>query len=237
MKQPIIVPENIKIFYDGTHITDHIDKHFVQGVTTNTSYVSAAGITDYKSFMQQSMEVVGEKPISFQITAKDTKSIIDQATYICNLGPNVYVKIPIVLPNGDSTSTIISDLSAKGYNVNVTCIHTVDQIHEAYDSIDKQSKSIISVFAGGISDTGNYPELEINTAVKLCSENDNVEVLWAGCQHILHLIEAQDSGCDIITVPDGIMKKIGRIGIDKFITSLNKTSLFYSDAESIDFDI
>ena len=50
--------------------------------------------------------------------------------------------------------------------------------------------------------------------------NDNVKILWAGCQRVYDVQVAAKSGCDIITVPEGVLKKMGRLG-----TSLHDFSL------------
>ena len=73
-----------KKYYDGVNIEKYIDK--VEGVTTNTSYIASAGITDYNTFMDKSLEVVNGKPISFQVTSQDLEQIKKQALFITNKG-------------------------------------------------------------------------------------------------------------------------------------------------------
>ena len=68
-----------KIYYDGVNIKEFIDQ--VDGVTTNTSYIASAGITDYNKFIDESIEAAKGKPISFQVTETDMDSIINQAKY------------------------------------------------------------------------------------------------------------------------------------------------------------
>ena len=224
-----------KTFYDGVNIRKYIDQ--VDGVTTNTSYIAGAKIGDYNKFIEKSMKAVKGKPISFQVTGRTISEIERQARWICNLGDNVYVKIPIIMPDGSSTSHLIDILSNEGLKINVTCIHTHDQIEEAVGCLSKTTPSIVSVFAGGISDTGTYPASEMDLAVDLTSRHDNMEVLWAGCQHILHIIEAADAGCHIITVPDGIMNKLERTNVSTLQTSINKSATFFSDADKLTLNI
>lgn len=223
-----------KIFYDGVNIKDYIDQ--VEGVTTNTSFLAAAGITEYNTFIQESLQLVGTKPISFQVTKRTLEEIEAQARFFASLGDNVYVKIPIILPDETSTSTLIKKLSDEGIKVNVTCIHTMSQIEEAVNSINPQTPSIISVFSGGISDSGTYPEKFITYAVKL-TENHNSDVLWAGCQRVLSIIEAEDLGCGIVTVPDSIMRKRNRIGVSVYDTSVKKSQTFFNDGDSLVLNI
>ena len=219
-----------KIFYDGVNIKKYINE--VDGVTTNTSYIAEAGVTDYNKFIDDCLEIVGDKPISFQVTSRAPCGIEEQARFLINKGDNVYVKIPILLPDGASTSSLIKKLSDEGFKINVTCIHTLAQVEEAVGAINKDTPSIISVFAGGISDSGNYPEEFIARAVELTT-NYNADVLWAGCQRVLSIIEADDIGCGIVTVPDSIMRKRNRIGTSVYDASVNKSNLFFNDGDKL----
>ena len=47
-----------KIFYDGVNIAKYIDE--VDGVTTNTSFIAEANITDYNKFIDESLKIVKE---------------------------------------------------------------------------------------------------------------------------------------------------------------------------------
>lgn len=223
------------VFYDGVSIEKYIDR--VDGVTTNTSYIAAAGITDYNAFIKQSLEAAKGKPISFQVTSTQHSVMEEQARYICGLGDNVYVKIPIVLPDGTSTASLIKKLSADGLKINATCIHTFEQIDIAIAALNKNVPSIVSVFAGGISDTGTYPADHMYYALDQMKHNHHMQLLWAGCQHVLHVIEAADVGCHIITVPDGIMNKLGRTDVSIKDTSVNKSALFFADGTKLKLNI
>ena len=223
---------NTKIYYDGVNIDHFI--HEVDGVTTNTSYIAGEGITDYNKFIQWSLDVVGDKPISFQVTERSLEGIEQQARFLGGMGEMVYVKIPILLPNGESTSSVITKLSNDGLKINATCIHTHEQIDEAVTAINKETPSIISVFAGGISDAGNYPKEFIAHAVELSRPYENMEVLWAGCQRVLSIVEASDLGCDIVTVPDAILSKRDRIGASVYETSLKKSNTFFNDGDILE---
>ena len=223
-----------KIYYDGVNIQDFIEE--VDGVTTNTSYIADAGINDYNKFIDETLQIVGDKPVSFQVTARTLEEIEAQAAFLTSKAKNIFVKIPILLPDKISTAPLIKKLCGEGVKVNVTCIHTFDQIKEAVDAIDKNIASIVSVFSGGISDSGVYPEEHIKMAVHL-TEGYNCDVLWAGCQRSLSILEAQDLGCGIVTVPDSIMRKRARIGISLYDTSVNKSALFFNDGDKISLNI
>ena len=63
----------VKRYYDGVNIEEHIN--LVDGVTTNTSYVAEAEVTDYDSFINKSIDssifTLGLKPnslLAFEIS-------------------------------------------------------------------------------------------------------------------------------------------------------------------------
>lgn len=225
-----------KIYYDGVNIKEFIDQ--VDGVTTNTSYIASAGITDYNKFIDESIEAAKGKPISFQVTETDMDSIINQAKYIAEKGENVYVKIPIVLPNGESTKEIIRDLHISGVKVNITCIHTVQQTIDACSAvIYNETPSIISLFAGGVFDSGSDPKKMFDVANELIGNNKNIEILYAGCQRVYSVPEADNWKSDIITVPDAVMKKLNRMEYNQLETSIKKSKLFFEDGSKLNFNL
>ncbi len=220
-----------KIYYDGVNIEKYIEK--VEGVTTNTSYIASAGITDYNAFMEKSLETVNGKPISFQVTSQNLEQIKKQALFISGKGDNVYVKIPIILPNGKTTEGVISELCKQGVKVNVTCIHTTKQAELACAATEDSIPSIISLFAGGVCDSGNSPVEMFKATYNLTKDNSNKEILFAGCQRVYSLIEAGDLGSDIITIPDGVMDKLDRMLVNELETSINKSKLFFGDGSKL----
>jgi transaldolase len=99
-------------------------------------------------------------------------------------------------------------------------------------SIEEGQKAIVSVFAGRISDAGHDPEEYILHAVEAFRNNPFVEILWAGCQSVYDVVRSDKCGCHIITVPDGPMKKLNRIGKDLFEFSVETSKGFGEDARS-----
>src|SRR5881392_1718414 len=60
----------IKIFADGADragIAELYKKPFIRGLTTNPTLMRKVGINDYESFAKSVLEVVKDKPISFEV--------------------------------------------------------------------------------------------------------------------------------------------------------------------------
>ena len=223
----------IKIFYDGVSIEKYADLPYVEGFTTNTSFVYQANVDDYRQFIEEYCKKSKGLPCSFQIWSDSDYEIIRQAKEISSISDNIYVKIPIIKCNGDSNSDVIRQIIETGIKVNITAVHTMDQIDSAFSCLSGETPSIISIFAGGITDTGKNPIETIRYGVEKSNEFKNCEILWAGCQTNLNVKEAEECGCHIITIPDSIMNKLGRIGVDIREASVVKVNKFMEDGIAI----
>ena len=222
----------IKIFYDGASVSEYITEDNVVGVTTNTGFLKKAQVEDYDSFIKESLAVVGDKPISFQVFSDDPDEIYEQAKKISSYGDNVYVKVPVVLPNGESAVSVAKRLSDEGVNVNITCVYTVAQISEIFDA-DFHNNIIVSVFCGRIADCGIDASAIISYAVQLFRKFPHVEILWAGCQRVLDVVTAEQLGVHIVTVPEGVLTKLNRLGNDIHEFSVKTSYDFWKDGQNL----
>lgn len=220
----------VKIFYDGVNIKEFGELPYVVGFTTNTSYLAQANISEYTQFAKDYLALAKGRPVSFQVWSEVDAEIEDQVRTIASWGDNVYVKVPIVQSNGKSNAALIKKLHDAGYKINVTVIHTIDQINEASQIITDKTPSIISIFAGGTSDAGIDPLPIMRHGVETFKDRKNAAILWAGCQRILSAVEADLVGCDIVTIPDSVLKKYGRLGKDLHTVSVEKSKSFRDDA-------
>lgn len=107
---------------------------------------------------------------------------IDGPETVWALGENVWRKT--VTPSGE-------------HRVNYTAVCTVKQA-----TVRLHDTSIISVFAGRIMDTGRNPQPVIDSA-----RRSGAQVLWASVREPYNIVQAEETGCDIVTVPPAILRK------------------------------
>ena len=226
-----------KIFYDGADIAKFAGYDGVVGFTTNTSIMRQAGQLNYTAFYEKHRDLIAGRPISFQIFSDDAEVIAVQARAISAIGPNIYVKVPVINSRGESLLPVIVLLLTEGVRVNITAVFTEEQIASIAASpvAKSETPAIVSVFAGRISDTGVNPKGLIATAVHSFAENANIEVLWAGCKDNLVLQNCRDVGCHIATLPDAIMQRINRIG--QPLTSLSQDTVASFLKDAVDGDL
>ena len=156
---------------------------------------------------------------------------------MASLGENVYVKIPVTNTLGQSTSDLVKKLSSLKIKTNITAIFTKEQIKRVIDSIVDQTPAVISIFAGRIANTGLDPIPFMKYAVDLSKDNPEKEILWASPREALNIIQAEDCGCDIITVTPDILSAMKTFNKDLEEFSLETVKMFYDDAVSAGFEI
>ena len=121
--------------------------------------------------------------------------MIKQAKKLGSLGDNVFVKIPIVFTDAKSTEKVIMKLVSENIKMNITAIFTLNQIQNILKSI-KDTKTILSVFAGRIFDTGK-DAFEIMKEINNIVHNESkCRTLWASPRMSYDYINAIKSKTD-----------------------------------------
>jgi transaldolase len=230
----------IKIFADGADVND-MEKAslagIVKGFTTNPTLMKKSGITDYEKFAKEAISKVNNMPISFEVFSDDFETMEKEAMKIASWGENVYVKIPITNTKRESSINLIKKLDNQNIKLNVTAILTLQQVEELGAAFKEDSISIISVFAGRIADTGYDPIPLMKEAKRILSAKKGLELLWASSREVLNILQAEQCGCEIITVTNDLLKKLHMIGMDLGELSLDTVKMFYNDATSAGYKI
>lgn len=230
----------VQIFADGADKNGMIEmynKPYIKGLTTNPTLMKKAGITDYESFAKDILKTVTDKPISFEVFSDDLEEMKRQALKIATWGNNVYVKIPITNTKKESTCALIKELSDSGVKLNVTAMMTLKQVREVVSSLNVEVPSYISIFAGRIADTGIDPVQIMAEAVVIAKEKPKAEVLWASPRELLNIFQADQIGCQVITVSNDILKKLDIVGYDLEEYSLDTVKMFYNDASAAGYTL
>jgi transaldolase len=231
---------NIAIYADGANMKDILyfnSKKFIKGLTTNPTLMKKSGIKDYQKFALDVLKIVKKKPISFEVFSDDFKEMYRQAKIISSWGDNVFVKIPVTNTKGLSSYKLISKLSNEGIKLNVTAVLLQDQVINIVKSLSKKTRSIISIFAGRIADTGRDPIPLVKKSVLLTKKYKNIQILWASTRESLNIFQAQKINCDIITVTTDILSKVNIFGYDLKKYSLDTVKMFYNDAAKAGYKI
>ena len=224
---------NVKIFADGADKSSMIEMYNnkgIQGLTTNPTLMRKAGIKDYSLFCKDILNIVKDKPISFEVFSDDFEEMQRQALEISSWGTNVYVKIPITNTKGNPCYKLIEKLVNDKVKVNVTAIMTLNQVENVVKYLDPNLPSYVSVFAGRVADTGVDPLPLMKSVLRALSSKPAAELIWASPRELLNIFQANEIGCHVITVTNDILNKLKLIGYDLNQYSLDTVEMFYKDA-------
>ena len=228
----------VKLFADGADKAGMLEmyrKPFVKGFTTNPTLMRKAGISDYRGFAREILDVIPDRPISFEVFSDEFDEMDRQAREIATWGGNVYVKIPVTNTRREPAYDLVRSLSQDGVKVNVTAMMTLDQVRAVAGAVRGGAPSCVSVFAGRIADTGRDPMPIMAEAVRILADVPGAELIWASPRELLNVFQAEAVGCHIITATNDILKKLDLIGKDLADYSLETVQMFFNDAKQAGF--
>jgi transaldolase len=231
----------VHLYADGADkagILDLYRQPYIKGLTTNPTLMKKAGIKDYEAFARDILTVVTAKPISLEVFSDEFPEMKRQGLKIASWGQNVYVKIPITNSRGESALPLIKDLAQQGVKLNVTALLTLEQVLGVAAALNPAVPSVVSVFAGRIADTGVDPMPIMRACGAILAGQPKAELLWASVREVLNILQAEESGCKIVTVPHDILGKAAKmLGQDLTALSLDTVKMFAKDATEAGFKL
>jgi transaldolase len=231
----------VQIYADGADkagILDLYSKPYIKGLTTNPSLMKKVGIKDYEAFARDILQSVTAKPISLEVFSDEFPEMKRQGLKIASWGQNVYVKIPITNSRGESSLPLIRELAQQNVKLNITALLTLAQVRDVAAALNPAVPSVVSVFAGRIADTGVDPMPLMRASGALLEGQPKAELLWASVREVLNIIQAEESGCKIVTVPHDILGKAAKmLSMDLTALSLDTVKMFAKDAADAGFKL
>jgi len=185
---------------DLAEIRDLAATGLVDGVTTNPSLV-AKTVRNFLEVVREICEVV-PGPVSAEVTATDTPTMLAEGRKLAKLAKNVTVKVPLT-PNGLKACKA---LSSEGTMVNVTlCFSAAQAILAA-----KAGASFVSPFVGRLDDIGATGMDLIGEIVEIYRQYPyfKTEVLVASVRTPLHVVEAAKLGAHVATIPPAVLRQM-----------------------------
>jgi len=249
----------IEIYADGADMNGIVStatNPAITGFTTNPTLMRKAGVTNYEEFakdvMQRLKYLRPDTNISLEVFADDHAGMVTQAQWIHKwaryVGYMAYVKIPITNTLGYYSFETIKTLTGIGIPCNITAVCSPCQVHDILPAIDANTPTIISVFAGRIADSGINPVGIMRDCLTLLKESNplhygsyyathKIKLLWASPREAYNVIQADEIGCDIITLTDDLIKKLKKVGVSLTDVSLDTVNMFYNDAKASGYTI
>ncbi len=231
----------VKIFADGADKAGMLQLNanpLIKGMTTNPTLMRKAGISQFEAFARDILQGITVKPVSFEVFSDEFPEMKRQAMKINSWAKNVYVKIPITNTRDESSLPLIRELANDGVKLNITAMLTKDQVRGVAEALHAKAPAFISVFAGRIADTGMDPVPLMRECKTFLKDRPQAELLWASVREVLNIFQANDCGCEIVTVPHDILNKaIKMAGMDLKELSLDTVKMFAADAKGAGFNL
>ena len=238
---PALSGLQIQLYADGADKAGILDlnaRPYIKGFTTNPSLLKRSGVTDYEAFAKEILKTVTVKPLSLEVFSDDFVEMKRQALKIAAWARNVYVKIPITNSRGESSIPLIKELAAQKVQLNITAIFTLGQVRAVAGALNPAVPSVVSVFAGRIADSGRDPMPLMRASRALLEDLPKAELLWASVREVLNIFQAEECGCQIITVPHDILAKAAKqLGLTLEALSLDTVKTFAKDAAAAGFSL
>ncbi len=204
---------------DVAEIREVASTGLLDGVTTNPSLVAKSG-RDFREVVKEICSIV-EGPVSAEVTALETDSMIAEGQSLAKIAANVAVKVPLTW-DGLKACRV---LAQSGLKVNVTLCFNANQALLAA----KAGAAFISPFVGRLDDAGQ-DGMELISEIRQIYDNYDfgTEILAASVRSVNHVKYAALAGADIVTVPVAVMKALVKHpltdkGIESFLSDWKKT--------------
>lgn len=198
----------MKVFLDSAdsrEIEKWMRQGVVDGVTTNPSIMFKDGVYDIEEGARRISSLLGERPLSVEVTTNDPKEMIRQGRTLASWAPNIAVKIPIVNEDGESCLGAISALNSEGIRVNTTAILSFNQAVLAA----KAGAAFVSIFAGRVADEGNDPAIVIGNVRRWLDDWEYpAEIIVGSIRTVMDIQNAALAGAHIITIPPQFLPKM-----------------------------
>jgi len=198
----------MQIFLDSANFREieyWLRQGVIDGVTTNPSILLKDGVYDIEEGTRRLCALLGNRPVSVEVTSNDLAEMLEQARLFARWAPNVVVKIPVVNEGGRSCLGVIHTLSQEGIPINTTAILSFNQAVLAA----KAGAAYVSIFAGRVSDEGHDPATIIRQVRQWLDQwGYPAKVLVGSIRAVMDVQTAAVAGAHIVTIPPQFLPKM-----------------------------
>lgn len=218
----------MQIFVDSAdqkQIAQWLEQGVVDGVTTNPSIMFKDGVTDIEEGARRLAAMLGDLPLSVEVTTNDRSTMVEQARHFASWARNLVVKIPVINEYGESCLGVMHRLSQEGLAINCTAILSFNQAILAA----KAGATYVSIFAGRVADEGNDPAVVIRNVRRWLDDWElSTRIIVGSIRTVMDIQNAALAGAHIITVPPQFLSKMidhryTRETVRQFVQDAEKT--------------
>jgi len=217
----------MKFFVDTANldeIKEAKDFGILDGVTTNPSLMAKEGIVGTDNVLKHYKAIcdIVEGDVSAEVISTDFEGIIKEGQALAEIAPNIVVKVPMIKDGVKA----ISWFTEQGIKTNCTLVFSAGQAILA----GKAGATYLSPFIGRIDDMSwDGIELIHQIAEIYAIQQFDTEILAASIRSPKHIVDAAESGADIVTCPlkailGLLYHPLTDIGLAKFLADHKKAN-------------
>lgn len=217
----------MRFFVDTASLDQIREAHglgILDGVTTNPSLMAKEGISGIKNIKDHYVKIcdIVDGDVSAEVISTDFDGIVSEGKELAKLAPNIVVKVPMI-KDGIKAIKWFSD---NGIKTNCTLVFSAGQAILAA----KAGATYISPFIGRIDDTTWDGIRLIHQIAEIYAiQGYDTEILAASIRNSRHIVQAAQSGADIVTCPlKAILGLLNHpltdIGLAKFLADHKKSN-------------
>tara|TARA_A100001201_G_scaffold76666_1_gene69135 strand:- start:1928 stop:2575 length:648 start_codon:yes stop_codon:yes gene_type:complete len=194
----------MKIFLDTANIQEISDAEqlgVLDGVTTNPSLMAKEGI-NYPNQHYALIADIVDGPVSAEVISTDYKGMIKEAVELSAIRDNIVVKLPCTEDGIKATKYC----SVHNIKTNVTLVFSAMQALLAA----KAGATYVSPFIGRLDDI-SFDGMQLIKDIRQIFDKSmflNTQILGASTRHPIHILECAKLGCDVVTLPYSVIKKL-----------------------------
>lgn len=194
----------------------------LDGVTTNPSLMAKEGIKGEKAVREHYKAIcdITDGDVSAEVIATDFEGIVKEGEKLAQLHENIVVKVPMIREGVKA----IKHFTDHGIRTNCTLVFSAGQAILAA----KAGATYVSPFIGRLDDVTYHGMTLIKQIAEIYAiQGFETFILAASIRHPLHIVEAAESGADVVTCPlDPILKLFNHpltdVGLEKFLADHRK---------------
>lgn len=212
----------MQLFIDSANpkeVKEMADAGIIDGVTTNPSLASKAGVT-YKQAVAQILKTVNGD-ISLEVLSTDKEGMLKEARILAKMHKNVVVKLPTTAEGLKALKVC----TKEGIRTNMTLVFSANQAL----LVAKLGAYIVSPFVGRLDDIGQTGT-DLIEEIRVIYDNYEfkTKILFASVRSPQHVKDAALIGCEIATCPYEVLEKLVKhpltdIGLQKFLDDFKKS--------------
>lgn len=198
----------MEIFLDTADV-EQVKKWLAQGVidgvTTNPTIMLKDGVYDIEAGAKAIAAVLGDLPLSVEVTTNDLDEMLAQARTLAGWAKNIVVKIPVINESGTPCFGVVKTLESSGIRVNVTAMMSFGQMVLAA----KAGATYISLFGGRVADEGQpMGDVICMTRRWLDDWGYKSKIIVGSVREVMNIQEAASAGAHVVTIPPQFLARM-----------------------------